>query len=200
MPKKGTTKYLSDRQEKEVAEEINGKQVIASGALWSMKADVRNDRLLVECKITEKEYYRLTLATWKKIEEQAVKDSIRYPLMCIDVKVKGVFYRYAVFDPYEIGYPPFDVSVFSSKYRERELFKDFHGYPIEKGVKSIKVPNGIFDRCLYYAYDYRPVWTLLVIPWEEFKEFAEKKGLLENGTQRLNEKREKFRIRCEVLG
>lgn len=163
MPKKGTTKYLSDRQEKEVAEEINGKQVIASGALWSMKADVRNDRLLVECKITEKEYYRLTLATWKKIEEQAVRDSIRYPLMCIDVKVKGEFYRYAVFDPYEIGYT-----------------RDF---PPEEGIlrkqisnlaKSVVVPNKDNEKCLYY----NSFNALLVLPWEDFKDFASKKGLI----------------------
>lgn len=176
MPKKGTTKYLSDRQEKEVAEEINGKQVIASGALWSMKADVRNDRLLVECKITEKEYYRLTFATWKKIKEQAVKDSIRYPLMCIDVKVKGEFCRYAVFDPYELGYPPFDKEIFLSK----EVFTEVGTFGIHIGnsMKSIRVPNGTFKKCLYYDHVNSPMWTPLVVPWEDFKDFAEKKGLI----------------------
>lgn len=160
MPKKGTTKYLSDWQEKEVAKEIGGKQVIASGAIWSMKADVRNDRLLVECKITEKEFYRLTLETWAKIKEQAIKDSLRYPLMCIDVKVKGVFHRYAIFNPKEFGY----------------LVPSFPTYLIaEKITRSILVPDKENEKSVFT--NLCDIW-LVVIPWKDFMEFAKEKGLI----------------------
>ena len=42
MAKKGTTKYFSNKQEKDVAKQIGGKTVIASGALWHASSDVRN--------------------------------------------------------------------------------------------------------------------------------------------------------------
>lgn len=96
MAKKGTTRYKSNKQEKEVAKLFGGKQVIASGSLWFADSDVRNDKFLIECKTTEKDYYTLTAKVWEKIQEEAIKDHMRTPLMIIDLKDKD---RYVVFRP-----------------------------------------------------------------------------------------------------
>lgn len=88
-------KKKSQLQEKSVAKDLNARTVVASGALWGSKGDVRHDNLLVECKTTEKDFYSLTLTTWEKIEREAVRDGLRIPVMCIDIK--GGKERYAVF-------------------------------------------------------------------------------------------------------
>ena len=82
MAKKGTTKYKSIKQEKRVAKELDGRTVIGSGALLD-KADVKSDIFLIECKTTAKNFYPLSLATWKKIQKEALKIG-RTPLMYID--------------------------------------------------------------------------------------------------------------------
>lgn len=88
-------KKKSQLQEKSVAKDLDAKTVIASGALWGSKGDVRHDEFLVECKTTEKSYYSLTMKVWEKIEKEAIKDGLRVPLMCIDVNDGKD--RYAVF-------------------------------------------------------------------------------------------------------
>lgn len=88
-------KKKSQLQEKSVAKDLNAKTVIASGALWGSKGDVRHDEFLVECKTTEKSFYSLTMKVWEKIEKEAVRDGLRIPLMCIDIN-NGED-RYAVF-------------------------------------------------------------------------------------------------------
>ena len=84
--KYANTKVASKKQEKRIAKEMNARVTVASGALDFQKADVRNDMYLVEAKTTEKPYYPLSLTTWKKIEEQALKDGLRIPVMCIDLE------------------------------------------------------------------------------------------------------------------
>lgn len=88
-------KKKSQLQERSVAKDLNARTVVASGALWASKGDVRHDNLLVECKTTDKSYYSLTFKVWEKIEKEAVKDGLRLPVMCIDIK--GGKERYAVF-------------------------------------------------------------------------------------------------------
>ena len=88
-------KKKSQKQEKSVAKDLNAHTVIASGALWGSKGDVRHDNLLVECKTTEKDFYSVTMSVWNKIEREAVKDGLRVPIMCIDLKDGKE--RYAVF-------------------------------------------------------------------------------------------------------
>lgn len=88
-------KKKSQLQEKSVAKDLDAKTVIASGALWGSKGDVRHDDFLVECKTTEKPFYSLTMKVWEKIEKEAIKDGLRVPLMCIDVN--GGKDRFAVF-------------------------------------------------------------------------------------------------------
>ena len=64
-----TVKRRSQKQEKSVAKDFNANVTVASGAFWGMKADVRNDKFLIECKTTEKDYYSLTAKVWEKIEQ-----------------------------------------------------------------------------------------------------------------------------------
>ena len=103
-----TVKKRSQKQEKSVAKQFGGKQVIASGALWFADSDVRTDKFLIECKTTEKDYYPLTAKVWEKIEEEAIKDRGRTPLMIIDLEDED---RLVVFNPkyFETQIPePFD--------------------------------------------------------------------------------------------
>ena len=95
MAKLGTTKYKSNLQEKRVAKDLHAKTVVASGAIWSAKADVRNDLFLCECKTTDKPFYSLTMQVWDKVEKEAVKDGLRVPLMCIELN--GGKDKFAVF-------------------------------------------------------------------------------------------------------
>ena len=80
------TKRRSTAQEKRVAKEVGGRVTAASGALWGMKADVRNVQFLVECKTTQKALYLLNYATWEKIRHEALRDGFREPVMCIDLE------------------------------------------------------------------------------------------------------------------
>ena len=91
-----TVRKRSQKQEKKVAKQFNGKQVIASGSLWFADSDVRTDKFLIECKTTEKDYYSLTSKVWEKIEKEAIKDRMRIPLMAIDLEDKD---RVMVFRP-----------------------------------------------------------------------------------------------------
>ena len=91
-----TVKRRSQKQEKRVAKKFNARLTAASGALWGMKGDVRSDKYLIECKTTEKDYYTLTAKVWEKIQEEAIQDHMRTPLMVIDLKDTD---RYVVFRP-----------------------------------------------------------------------------------------------------
>ena len=81
-----SVKKRSQKQEKELAKKVDGKPVAGSGCCWYNKADVRNEQLLIEAKFTDKHYYTLTYATWNKIRNEAIKDSLRSPAMIIDVQ------------------------------------------------------------------------------------------------------------------
>ena len=96
-----TVKRRSQKQEKSVAKDFNAKVTVASGALWGQKGDVRNSKILVECKTTEKDYYSLTATVWEKIEQEAIRDHLRIPLMVIDLEDKDrvVVFRPKDFDP-----------------------------------------------------------------------------------------------------
>ena len=76
---------ISQKQEKSVAKDLNARTVVASGALWNAKADVRNSQFLVECKTTEKDYYTITAKVWEKICKEANRDRMREPLLVIDL-------------------------------------------------------------------------------------------------------------------
>ena len=88
-------KRISQKQEKSVAKQFGGKTTPASGAKWAQKADVRTNSFLVECKTTSKDYYSLTAKVWEKIEEEAIRDHGRVPLMVIDLNNsdRGVVFK-----------------------------------------------------------------------------------------------------------
>ena len=91
MAKRGTTKFKSDLQEKQVASDLQGRVQIASGALDD-KADVRSGDFLCECKTTEKDFYTLKADTWNKIQKEAYKLGL-CPIMCIQTNDEGVNLR-----------------------------------------------------------------------------------------------------------
>lgn len=145
-------KKKSQLQEKSVAKDLDAKTVIASGALWGSKGDVRHDDFLVECKTTEKSYYSLTMKVWEKIEKEAIKDGLRIPLMCIDVNDGED--RFAVF-------------------LEKD-FKHYKTYPdLECGDsrwtkgKSVRVTQP--NRVAMLSYNKRGETPVFVItPWDDF--------------------------------
>ena len=91
MAKRGTTKFKSDLQERQVANDLLGRVQIASGALDD-KADVRSTDFLCECKTTEKDSYTLKVDTWNKIQKEAYKLGL-CPIMCIQTNDEGVNLR-----------------------------------------------------------------------------------------------------------
>lgn len=91
-----TVKKRSQLQELSVANSLNGKTVVASGAMWNAKGDVRNDEFLVECKTTKNYHYTLRSTTWEKIQFEARKDRMRIPLLIVDLEDSD---RYVIFNP-----------------------------------------------------------------------------------------------------
>lgn len=131
--KYANTKVASKKQEKRIAKEMNARVTVASGALDFQKADVRNDRYLVEAKTTEKSFYPLSLSTWEKIEDQALHDGIRIPVMCIDLndgKESLAILHHHDFDALRCG--------FSDKYH-------FVGTPPLTAKKSIRIRDNILE-------------------------------------------------------
>lgn len=101
MPNKNSTRYKSNLQEKDVAKTLGGKTTIASGSFWGMKADVRSDDYLIECKTTSKNFYSVTAKVWEKIEKEAIRDRGRTPLLIVDL-LDGKK-RYVIFRPQDFG-------------------------------------------------------------------------------------------------
>lgn len=89
MVRKKTVKEKSQEQEKRTAKQLNGQTQIASGAIWTMKADVRTEDFLIENKYTDSSYYTLNVTTWEKIFKEATNDNLRIPLMQVDIKDKS---------------------------------------------------------------------------------------------------------------
>ena len=87
-------KTKSQKQESKVAVDMCGRVTLASGAIWTQKADVRGEHFLIECKTTEKLDYTLTIDTWKKIENEALRDNMRIPLM--HIQILNGYYEFVV--------------------------------------------------------------------------------------------------------
>ena len=79
-------KKRSKKQEEKIAKDIGGRTTPASGALWFAKADVRNDKYLIEAKFTDSDRYPLKYTTWDKIRREAINDGLRIPVMQIDIQ------------------------------------------------------------------------------------------------------------------
>ena len=66
-------RYYSDRQEKQIAKAVGGKQVSNSGSTPFSKGDVKNSQWLIEAKTTtkHKDSFAIKLAWLKKNKEEA---------------------------------------------------------------------------------------------------------------------------------
>ena len=80
----------SQKQESRVAKQCCGRVQAASGALDGAKGDVRNDKFLIECKTTDKDFFSLKEAVWKKIRGEAIKDGMRIPVLLIEIGDKEI--------------------------------------------------------------------------------------------------------------
>ena len=79
-------KKKSKKQEEKIAKDIGGRTTPGSGALWFSKADVRNDKYLIEAKFTDSNKYQLKHKTWFKIKREAINDGLRIPVMQIEIQ------------------------------------------------------------------------------------------------------------------
>lgn len=156
-----TVKRRSQKQEKSVAKDFNARPTVASGALWGMKGDVRNDKFLIECKTTEKDYYSITTKVWEKIEDEALKDRMRTPLLIIDLQDAD---RYVVFNPNQ----------FIRQVNTYEVAPHVHG-----GCKSFRF-KGYTQEDLPILFSVIPLKSkkknhiLMVMKMTEFEDFFEK--------------------------
>lgn len=156
-----TVKRRSQKQEKSVAKDFNARPTVASGALWGMKGDVRNDKFLIECKTTEKNYYSITTKVWEKIEDEALKDRMRTPLLIIDLQDTD---RYVVFNPNQ----------FIRQVNTYEVAPHVHG-----GCKSYRF-KGYTQEDLPILFSVIPLKSkkknhiLMVMKMAEFEDFFEK--------------------------
>jgi hypothetical protein len=64
----------SRKHEDRLAKQLGGSRTAASGAFWSRKGDVRNDRVLIEHKWTGKKSKTIQSAELKKITNEAIMD------------------------------------------------------------------------------------------------------------------------------
>jgi hypothetical protein len=139
-----TVKRRSQIQEKKTAQEVGGEVIPASGALWFAPADARNKKYLFECKTTEEDFYTLKYVTWKKIEDEALKDGIRIPVMRVDINESLVgTTSLAVIDP----------EYFPESLCPKNLGK------LNKSTRSIRIKEPM--RILFS----RAISELVVIPW-----------------------------------
>ena len=145
-------KKKSQLQEKSVAKDLDAKTVVASGALWGSKGDVRHDEFLVECKTTEKPFYSLTMKVWEKIEKEAVRDGLRTPLMCVDINDGKD--RYAVFlEKHFKHYKTYhDLETGDTSWSDRDSFR-------------VQYPERVLMLC-YEDNGETPVFV--VTPWDDF--------------------------------
>lgn len=158
-----TSKKKSQKQEKRVADEMKARVVLASGALWGSKGDVRNDNLLMECKTTCKPYYTFKFSVWDKILKEAIKDGLRLPVMSIDLEDGKT--RLAVF--------------------ETKDFKMMPGFSdMNFGVSKLYIHKDSFrltSPCIFHKIGepYNPetiIRTYCAVPWEQFVELFEEEN------------------------
>ena len=159
MASKNTTKYLSNKQEKQVAKDIGGKTVIASGSLWGMKGDCRSDKYLIECKTTQKKSYRLTTETWEKINYEAIRDGLRTPIMCIEVNgISKAVVNVRHFN----SIPEFNVLIENLPVTDCDKATSFL---VRENDQIIRINTKLNK----YSYTFKPN-TLCVLDWDDFLE------------------------------
>ena len=92
------TRFYSNKQEKQVAKTLGGKQTANSGATPFVKGDVLTDEWLIECKTTTSEKTSFTVKKmWlEKNKEEAFAMGKSHNALCFDFGDNGT--RYYVID------------------------------------------------------------------------------------------------------
>lgn len=170
----------SQKQESRVAQEMKANVVIASGALWTMKGDVRDSYFLIECKTTEASFYSLHSKTWDKIHQEAIRDSIRLPLMQIDLldgDQQLAVIRYEDF--VGLGFHKFNLVTNNLDVGRAKSFRIKGDYlysrspelrsDVDKAFKDDGHAYPIQSFTFMYSSLPRPV-NLIVLKWEDFRE------------------------------
>lgn len=78
-------KMKSQKQEKNLAKLMKGRVTPASGAMWGAKGDVRSEKYLIECKTTAKASFAITQKHWEKIQNEALHDGLRIPILNVQL-------------------------------------------------------------------------------------------------------------------
>jgi len=102
------TRFYSNKQEKQVAKVVRGKQTPNSGATAFVKGDVATDNWLIECKTstTEKSSFSIKQEWLDKNREEAFAMNKDYNALCFD------------FGPNTSRYYVIDEKTFKEKFRE----------------------------------------------------------------------------------
>ena len=177
MARRGTTKFKSNKQEKSVSKELNGRTVVGSGSRWFADSDVKTDKFLVECKTTAKNYFSVTTELWEKIEREATKDHMRIPLMVIDLNNDSVHEseRYVVFMYSTFGRLPCRYAgtlTLEGKENAPKSYTITSGY-----LKNLDFAFGdkVYGRLFYIASTRNACpHTLFYMRMDDFKEFYKK--------------------------
>lgn len=84
--RKDSTRYVSGKQEKRTARDLNGKVQTSSGSSTFLKGDVFTEKCLIECKtcMSEKKSFSIKREWLDKIEEQCYEMDKQYPILAID--------------------------------------------------------------------------------------------------------------------
>ena len=125
---------ISQKQEKEVAEQFKGKTTIASGALWFQKSDVISDKCNLECKTTSKNYYSVSANVWEKIEKESIKNKDKIPLLIVDLVFRHKPERYVIFkDKYFEKSFSYEVYLGSTRNKSYRIYGEemFEIYPVD---------------------------------------------------------------------
>lgn len=169
--KYANTKVASKKQEKRIAKEINAKVTVASGALDFQKADVRNDLFLVEAKTTEKDFYPLNIKTWEKINDQALHDGMRTPIMCVDLydgKFSVAIINLNDFDAMLKGDFKFTEPLKPIMAKTSTRIKpDFIFSPSECDLNHFKDPF-YKVQLVHFKSPLKPTTTLVLLDWNDF--------------------------------
>lgn len=81
MDQRQKQKKISNKQERDVAQELNLKTMPASGATRHGGADARSvGKIRVECKYTDSDKYTLKLADLLKLRNQAIRGGLEEPI------------------------------------------------------------------------------------------------------------------------
>ena len=158
-------KKKSKKQEEKIAKDIGGRTTPGSGALWFSKADVRNDKYLIEAKFTDSNKYQLNYKTWYKIKCEAINDGLRIPVMQIDIQ--GSQYALLRVD---------DLEALAQDKRCAVLY--VYEYTAHKSTTIKSCPFELFYLeaeamnkvpCVTYRFKYDNHDTLALITWNDFK-------------------------------